>query len=540
MTLTERIRSKILKFLGLDRLSDNPNSDRYTYLGDPELIIKKKVEENKIWYYGDSNELLNFYTAQQTYGNAENPIYNRNKVQYFWGKSSEEMQIKRVHSGVPNAMVTTIVNLVGTGTINSEQYQDDIDKIVKRTGLVNLINQKQMPLTLAIGWGAFKPIIDEEVDSECPLLEWYDGGDVDYVKKHGKIIGLIFKDYYKYKNQDYVLTETRRIVDKASRIEYNLYKLGKNNEVEEVELSTIPELAKLENYEIAGLNRVLGVPSWYFYDINNENGGRSIFTGKIDLFDDLDQDLSQASQTSRVSTPVEYYPVDLIERGRNGEARLPKIYNRQYVASNSYPNGDGELNGEIKTTQPQLNFNQYTDKCKADLDYILSGILSPATFGLNVARDDSALAQREKEKVSIMTRNNIIDRQQDIIRETIEQLLILKEYMEKGSVTITDYDVTVKFDEYATPSFESVSQNLINLLTSGGITPEMYVDKLYGDSLSEEDRQREIDYITEKQQQDEYDTGEFEALNGGFDDTGTTSDTDTQPITQERIPQLER
>lgn len=540
MTLSEKIKNRILKFLGLDHLSDNPNSDRYTYLGEPELIIKKKVEENKVWYYGDSNELLNFYTAQQTYGNMTNPIYNRNKAQYFWGKSSEEMHIKRVHSGVPNAIVTTIVNLVGTGTINSEKYKDDIDKIVKRTGLVNLINQKQMPLTLAIGWGAFKPIIDTEVDSECPLLEWYDGDDVDFIKKHGKIIGLIFKDYYKYKNQDYVLTETRRIVDKSSRFEYNLYKLGKNNEVEEVELSTIPELAKLENYEIAGLNRVMGVPSWYFYDLNNENGGRSIFTGKIDLFDDLDQDLSQASQTSRVSTPVEYYPVDLIERGRNGEARLPQIYNRQYVASNAYPNGDGELNGEIKTTQPQLNFNQYTDKCMADLDFILSGLLSPATFGLNVAKDDSALAQREKEKVSIMTRNNIIDRQQDIIKETIEQLLILKEYMEKGSVTITDYDITVKFDEYATPSFESVSQNLIGLLTSGGITPEMYVDKLYGDSLSEEDREREISYIKEKQEQDQYDSGEFENLDGIGYDNRTTSDTDSQSNAQEKLFNIKR
>lgn len=534
MTLSEKIKNRILKFLGLEHLNDNPNSDRYTYLGEPELIIKKKVEECKVWYYGDSNELLNFYTAQQTYGNMTNPIYNRNKAQYFWGKSSEEMNIKRVHSGVPNAIVTTIVNLVGSGNITSEKYRDDIDKIIKRTNLINIINQKQMPMTLAVGWGAFKPIIDTDVDSECPLLEWYDGDDVDFIKKHGKVIGLIFRDYYKFKNDDYVLTETRRVVDRNSRIEYNLYKLGKNNEVNEVELATIPELAKLENYEIPGLNRLLGVPSWYFYDLNNENGGRSIFTGKIDLFDDLDQDLSQASQTSRVSTPVEYFPIDMIERGVNGEARLPKIYNRQYVASNAYPNGDGELNGEIKTTQPQLNFNQYTEKCMGDLDFILSGLLSPATFGLNVAKDDSALAQREKEKVSIMTRNNIIDRQQDIVKETIEQLLILKEYMEKGSVTITDYDVTVKFDEYATPSFESISQNLANLLTNGAISPEMYVDKLYGDSLSEEDKIHEIEYIKEKQSQDEFDNSGFEDMVGA-NDNRTTSDFDTQPNAQEKL-----
>ena len=41
MTLSEKIKNRILKFLGLDHLSDNPNSDRYTFLGEPELIIKK-------------------------------------------------------------------------------------------------------------------------------------------------------------------------------------------------------------------------------------------------------------------------------------------------------------------------------------------------------------------------------------------------------------------------------------------------------------------------------------------------------------------
>ena len=526
MTLLERIKQLVIRYRGINKLQDNPNDDKYTFMGDPDTIKKIRIQEYKTWYYGDSNELLNFYTAEQTYGNARNPIYNRNKQQYFWGLSSQECNIKRIHSGVPNAIVSTIVNLVGTPTIKSETYQEEIDELTKKIGLKNIVNQEQMPLTLALGWGSFKPIIDKKVDNENPCLEWYNADDVDFIKKHGKVIGIVYRDYYQKGNQQYVLFETRRVLNGNSRIEYHLYKLGKNNEVTEVDLDTIPELAGLEDIEIEGLNRVLGVPSYFFYDLNNEAGGRSIFTGKIDLFDDLDQDLSQASQTSRVSTPVEYYPVDLIERGKNGEARLPKIYNRQFIASNSYPNGDGELSGEIHTTQPQLNFNQYTEKCMADLDLILSGTLSPATFGLNVARDDSALAQREKEKISIMTRNNIIDRQECIIKELVEQLLILKEYMANGTATKVDYDISVKFDEYATPSFESVSQNLCNLLTSGAITPEMYVDKLYGDALSDEDRQREIDYITSKQQQDEYDTGEFEALDGGLNDGGQFTESD--------------
>lgn len=514
MTLGEIIKKRILKFLGLDRLGQNPNDDRFTFMGDAEKIIAKKVQENKIWYYGDSNELLNFYTAQDTYGNMENPIYNRNKYEYFWGISAEENHIKRVHSGVPNAIITTLTNIVGIPEISSkdEELNARIDRVVEKSQLKNMLNQKQLPMTMVCGWGAFKPIIDPKV-SDSPLLEWYDGDNVEFVVKHGVIVGVIFKDYYQFNNDNYVFMETRRILDGNSRIEYNLYKYDKSNEAQEVDLHTLKEFQDLnkDGLEIKGYNKVLAIPSVFFYDQNNVNYGRSIFMGKIDLFDELDQDLSQASQTSRVSTPVEYFPVDLIERGKNGEARLPKVYNRQFIQCNSYPNGDGELSGEIHTSQPQLNFTQYNEKCMSDLNLILTGILSPATLGMNMAKDDTAMSQREKEKVSIMTRNNIIKREEKIVSECVKMLLDLQEYMETGAITLqNEYNISVKFDEFATPSFENVGASLIQLLTQGGLSPKMYVEKLYGDSLSDEEKQAEIDYITNRLEQDNLDTSEFE------------------------------
>ena len=241
MTIFEKIKERILKLFGVTRLEENPNSDRYTFLGEADNIKRAKINENRVWYYGDSNELLNYYTAEETYGNARNPIYNRNKQQYFWGLSSQECNIKRIHSGVPNAIVTTIVNLVGQSHITSETHQELIDELKKRTNFVNLINQQQMPMTLALGWGAFKPVIDRGIDPEFPLLEWYNADCVDLIRKHDRVIGIIYKDYYTYNKQDYVLVETRRVLNGSSRIEYNLYKLGKNNEVNEVELATIPE-----------------------------------------------------------------------------------------------------------------------------------------------------------------------------------------------------------------------------------------------------------------------------------------------------------
>lgn len=536
MTLKERIKLKILKFLGLEKLAENPNNDRYTYLGNPETIIRAKAQENKVWYYGDSNELKNYYTAQETYGNARNPIYNTNRAQYFWGLSSIEKKIKRVHSGVPNAIVTTIVNLVGMPQITSDEYQDGIEEMEEATDFKNLINQKQMPMTLVVGWGALKPVIDKDVDPNNPLFEWYDGEDVQIIKKHDRIIAILFSDYFKINDDDYVLTETRRVVNGNARFEFNLFKLDENNDVQEIPLDSVEQFKEYKSYEIPGLNKVMGVPSIFFYDQYNKDGGRSIFTGKVDLFDDLDQALSQASRTCRLSTPVEYIPVDLLKIDRNGEPELPERYDREYIASDAYPNGDGEIqSGKIQTTQPQLNFSQYNDECLAILDMILTGLLSPVTFGLNIAKGDSGVAQREKEKTSIMMRNNVIDKQQIFIKEAVVQWLIFKEYMTTGKVTITDYDISVKFDEYANPSFESISPNLLSMLNNGGMSPEMYVEKLYGDSISEEEKQREIEYIKQKQQADEIDTSGFEAIDGGInnDERSTTTGDNTRSNVEE-------
>lgn len=519
MTLKEKIKEKILSLTKSEVLSENPNDDRYTYMSSKEETISRKLQECKMWYYGDSDELLNFYTAMETYGNARDPIYNRNKVQYFWGLSSEECGIKRIHSGIPNAIITTLTNAIGMPKITSDKFQQDIDLILEKTNLQNIVNQKQMPLTLALGWGAFKPIIDTDICDDTPLIEWYNAEDVDFITKHGIVIGIIYKDYYKYNGRNYVLVELRRVCKEGSLIEYSLYKLDKENQVFEVSLDTIPNTANLpkEGLFIKGYKKPLGVPSVFFYDMYNEGYGRSIIANKIDLFDDLDQDLSQASQTSRVSTPVEYIPVDLIERGANGATRMPHIYNRQYVASNAFPNGDGELEGEIKTTQPQVNFLQYTEKIKADLDYILTGILSPATMGIDIAKKDNAEAQREKEKITIMTRNNIIDRQIIILKEVLSQCLILKEYMQNGVFALQDYEISVKFDEFANPSFESVANTLLPLYQSGAISTEMFIEKLYGDALSKEERQKEIQALEQKQKQDSLDMGDF------ISDTGTNN-----------------
>ena len=512
MTIFEKIKQRILNFLGLEHLSSDPNSNRFTFINDINTVNSQKLDEVRIWYVGDSDELQNFYTNRDLGGNAKEPIYNRNKWQYFWGIAVEE-DVKKVHSGIPRAIVDTLSNAIGMPdiSIEDEKKNEVLSKIMEVNNFTNKLTQEARPLTLVEGWGGWKVIFDKDI-SDYPLFQYYEGKDVEYVVKSGIIMGMIFKDYYKYKGRDYVLLETRRICDGNSLIEFELFRLEKDNSVTKVALNTIEELSHLpeDGYCIEGLKKVLGVPSKYFYDVFDKNHGRSIFTGKLDVFDDIDQCLSQASQTDRVSTPVEYYPVDVLERGKDGQPKMPKRYNRQYVESVAFPDGDGNLKGEIKTTQPQLNFEQYITRFKSLIDVAITGILSPASMGIDIAKKDNADAQREKEKVTIFTRNNVIDAETKQLKELFSLGLMMKEYMDTDKISLTNYDISVKYCEFANPTFEAMSKILLPMLTSGGISVEMYVDKLYGDSLSDEEKQAEIEKIKEMQERDNLQIGDFE------------------------------
>lgn len=424
-------------------------------------------------------------------------------------------------------MVDTICNVIGMPDIDNEEYHDLLKKICEINDFTHKLTQEARPLTLVEGWGGWKVNIDTSI-SDYPIFQYYEGKDVEFVVKSGVLVGMIFKDYYVNKGKNYVFLETRRIDNGDSIIEYELYRYEKSNETIQVPLNTIEELAHLpeDGYIIKDLKKVLGVPCRYFYDVFNKDYGRSIFTGKLDIFDDIDQCLSQASQTDRVSTPVEYYPVDVLERN-GGKTELPNVYNRQFLKSLSFPDGDGNLSGEIKTTQPVLNFEQYINRYYSLLNVALTGILSPATMGIDLAKRDNADAQREKEKITLMTRDNIMNAETMELKQLFNIALMMKEFIDTGTISIKDYDISVKYCEFANPSFEVLSRILLPMWTSGAMSTEMYIDKLYGDSLSDEEKAKEIAKLEENRNADNLSLGDF-----GLEDEGTIN-TNNKPEGEE-------
>lgn len=504
MTLIELVKSIVYKILGIQKLSGTPNDNRLTFISDDEAIWIDKIRCNKVWYFGDGNELLNYYTNQEAYGWLSNPIYNRNMRNFFWGISSTETDIKRIHSGIPKALIDTTSAIVGKPEIKS--LDPRLETILKINDFeYRLVNQSR-PMTLVEGDGCWKINFDLAL-SKVPLLEYFGAEDWEPIEKNNILIGLLFKSYYKnQKGDNYMLSETRRLDVDGCVIEYRLYEIDKRNNLIEVPRDTIPELAGLEDLKLNGVRRLFAVPSRYYFNPLKVNRGKSIYDGKIDYFDMLDEIWSQASQTVRVSTPVEYYDVDLCKRTKNGQPILPNKYNRQYTLKEGSRDGDGNPTEQgIITTQPDLNFDKYALLASEVIGNILTGWLSPSSLGIDVAKKDNADAQREKEKQSIFTRNTIIDRETIMIDELLTQTLIIMDYLDTGLLQDKDYGITITYDEFANPSFETELGILGPAWSQGQISTDQYVRLLWGDKLSDEELLKEKEYLENNKQQDNLD-----------------------------------
>jgi hypothetical protein len=487
------------------RLGENPFAERLTFINSEESIRRMHLREYETWYMSDADENLNFYTNAMINDFNIDPIYLRGKKLYFWAHATEENGFKRDTSGISRAIVDTLVNIVGQPSFECGEPDDALRlrEIIKKDDLLSTLNLRQMPLTLVEGCGCFKPNV--RPDLPVPTVEYYEAQDVDFAYDGERFVGASFRSYYKdEKGKDYVLIENRRVESNGdgtskSVIDYHLYQQTDKDTGEEVPLNTIRATAKLTPVEIQGIDYPLAVPSTFFDDPLHPHMGRSIYQGKIDIFDDIDQCLSIMSQTCQVSVPVEYVPSCLMMRDANGNLTDTNKYNRRFIETASIKDGDGNPIGRIQTTQPSLNTDMYITQYVALIELALTGVLSPATLGIDVARKDNADAQREKEKVTTMTRNNIIQRETTILSELCHQLLVLDEYKRTGVISLDrKHEVNIKFMEFANPSFENEIQVLGTAWYNGEISTRKYVDTLWRDKIPEADKAEEIKALDEQ------------------------------------------
>lgn len=466
-SLGENIKKSLRSWLEIAPAS--PYSIHIQELADFEV----NAIRSRIWCRGDGNELAQLYAQQQEYAD---------KYKFWASASTEGMEIRKIHTGLPG-MIVRILTAVVLADMNDFDFagSEDVRMIWETIAQDNRFQkklEKALKEVLCIGDGAFKVVIDTTVSPQ-PILEWYPGDRVEFVRRRDRVREVVFKTPYWSRGQYYVLNERYGY----GYIKNELYKGDRL-----VELTAIEETAALSDWAFDE-NVMLAVPLMVYESAKYEGRGGSIFDGKLDSFDAFDEVWSQWMDALRAGRARTYIPESCIPRDPfTGKLMQPNPFDNRFVVSEYNMSESGK--NSIQTEQPAIPHESYLASYITALDLCLQGVISPSTLGIDTKKLDNAEAQREKEKATLYTRNAIIEALQEVLPEVVQAAV--HAYCLLHRLPLRGVKVCATFGEYANPSFESQVETISKGRQGGIMSIEASVEELYGDSRDEEWKKEEV------------------------------------------------
>ena len=472
----------------LDWLQVQPAPQRSINLFE-SVDFAGNVIRNKVWYRGDPSELSQI--ANQIGGVADDTARTR-----FWAQVPEIGSIRKAHAGLPAVMVDTLTYIV-KADLDGVDFGPDTaaqarwDALAEDNNLPALVGQAVTD-TLVSADGAFKISIDPDISAH-PLLEFWPADRVEYERRRGRVVAVVFVSLYELAGgKKYTLRERYA----PGSVTYELYDSAGNAR----ELADLPELAGLQDVHFDG-GFMLAVPLEFFKSSRYPGRGRSIFDNKIDAFDALDEVVSQWIDAIRAGRVLRYIPDDLVPRNpEDGTMTNPSYFTANYVVT-GHSNKE-EAQSKIEMQQAEIDYDAFTASYAAALDLCLQGIMSPATLGVDVGKMASADAQREKKDVTGYTRNAITDALEKVLPQVAAGMLMADDLMQGRAAGVYELP-TVSFGEYGAPDFDSRVQTLATARTAGLMSLEAMVEELWGGSKSDAERAGEVARLRAEQGLDE-------------------------------------
>lgn len=465
-----------IKYLNVQPASQSSINIQEAYTYETNLI------RNKLWYRGEAYELEQFFKSISS-----DPI-NRSR---FWSAvPSENLSIRKIHSGLPAMIVDRISDIIVADIDNIEvvnKEENNIWEDIRRDNKFDEMIGDVISKVLVSGDGAFKISIDNEV-SKYPILEFFDGSMVEYETNRGRLKEIKFITYYNKSNyKRYKLVE----IYGKGYVRYKLYDEREN----EVSLSVIEETSNLVDVTFNG-DFIMALPLMFFKSVKFEGRGKSLLDSKSDSFDALDEVISQWIDAIRDGRVQKYIPEDLIPRNPNtGDLLKPNPFDNKFIAVGT--SLAENANNQIDMKQADINYLAYVESYANAVDMCLQGIISPSTLGIDLKKTDNAEAQREKEKTTLYTRNKIVDTLTEVIPHLVEILLKTNDIFIHKKIPM-DYEVAITFGEYASPSFDTVVEIVGKAKSYGIMSIEKAIDELYGDTMTDEEKAIEIQRVKEQ------------------------------------------
>lgn len=480
MRIMDKIRDRLIDWLNITNQSVTAPIQI-----SQRLSCGANVAKNKIWYRGSSDEIEEMYKQIEVSGKR------------FWkAVPTKGIEIHKIHTGLPKLIVKSLTNIV-VNDYNGVEISNPKDKTLQtlwdNISVFNLFDKllgKSVKKLLIVGDGAFKITFDPNADKENPIIEYVSGENIEFTRNRGRITEIIFYTKYIHNKKRYTLTETYGY----GYITYKLY----DSSGKEVANNSIPQTSWIKSDgEQFDKSIMLAVPVIYGDSEIYEGRGESIFDGKEDSFDALDEAWSQWMDALRASRPRTYTPDCFIPRDPiTLEPMQPSAFDNRFIAVGSDMT-EGNSNNKIYTEQSQIPHDSYLATYITALDLCLQGLISPSTLGIDTKKLDNAEAQREKEKTTLYTRSNIIEVLNSVIPALVKSAICGYQIWHELPVNMPD--VVVNFGEYANPSFESQVETVSKGKTGGIMSIESCVDELYGDSKDTNWKAKEVARLKNEQ-----------------------------------------
>lgn len=464
-----------IKFLNVQPAMQGSITIQEAYTYEANLI------RNKLWYRGEAYELEQFFKNISS-----DPV---NQSRFWCATPSENLSIRKIHSGLPGMLIDKLTDIV-VSDIDQIQVEDSetlnsLWKDISEDNKFNEVLSDSIQKALVSGDGAFKLSIDTDI-SKYPIIEFFDGDRVEYIHNRGRLSEIHFKTSYTKKSKKYTLVE-------MYGLGYIKYKLLDDRD-NEVSLDILDETKELEDIEYKD-KFIMAIPLMFFKSSKWEGRGKSIIDNKSDSFDALDEVISQWIDAIRAGRVQKYIPENLLPVDPNtGKILKPNPFDNNFIAVSS--NAGEDAKNQIDMKQADIKFEAYVESYSNAIDMCLQGIISPSTLGIDLKKTDNAEAQREKEKTTLYTRNKMIDTLTEVIPELVN--IILKTYDVLNNKSAGEYEVSISFGEYSTPSFDSVVETVGKAKTLGIMSLQKCIDELYGDTMTEEEKALEIARIKEE------------------------------------------
>lgn len=462
-------------------LKVKPAQEKRIVIVEP-LTYRANVLKNQIWYRGDPAELEQFFKAVA--------IFDTDRSR-FWA-AVPYGKVRKIHSGIVGTVVDRYRDIItadfdGFDFGEDEQIHPILDlwnEIAEDIEFDDLL-QDALSGALASGDGAFK--IGTVKDNPYPVLSFYEADSVEFIRIGRKITEIKFYTPYKDGEKEFQLEETYG----SGYVRYRLLDEGGA----EVPLNTLKETAEFKDIVFNG-DFIMAVPVIIFGSGKWKGRGKALFDSKTDNLDALDEVISQWLDAVRMGRVKRYIPDDMVPRDPNTGALIAaNPFDNEYISIGTVK-VEGQQN-KIEVSQPQISYEAYLSSYTAFLELVLQGIMSPATLGIDLKKTDNAEAQREKEKVTLYVRTQIVAALNTILPQLAETML--KVYDLIHGAQAGDYTAAVRFGEYASPSFDTTVATVAQAKQAGVMSIEQSVEELYGDTWTQEDKAEEVRRLKEEQ-----------------------------------------